>query len=84
MTTEDSKPTGIPCPVEAKGGRRLLWCACGLSRKQPFCDFSHKDTAVQPLAFVTTEDLTVVLCGCKRTRNPPYCDGSHALPMGAP
>jgi CDGSH-type Zn-finger protein len=80
MSEKSESRNRVPYPVEAKGGRSLLWCACGLSKKQPFCDFSHKGTGVEPVAFATTEDLTVALCGCKRTKRPPYCDGSHALP----
>jgi CDGSH-type Zn-finger protein len=80
MNESNKSCDGVPCRAEAKSGRTLLWCACGLSKKQPFCDFSHKGTGVEPVSFATTEDLTVALCGCKRTKHPPYCDGSHALP----
>jgi CDGSH iron-sulfur domain-containing protein 3 len=80
MSEKNESRTNAPCRVETKGGRNLLWCACGLSKRQPFCDFSHKGSGIEPLSFATTEDLTVALCGCKRTKRPPYCDGSHALP----
>jgi len=31
-----------PYPVEVEAGKTCWWCACGLSRKQPFCDGTHK------------------------------------------
>ena len=30
------------------------WCACGKSKKQPFCDGSHKDTGIAPVKFTIT------------------------------
>lgn len=53
------------------------WCACGRSSDQPFCDGSHKDTGIEPLAFEVQEKRSVALCRCKQTRTPPFCDGSH-------
>ncbi|MCA9772849.1 MAG: CDGSH iron-sulfur domain-containing protein, partial [Myxococcales bacterium] len=54
------------------------WCACGLSKNQPFCDSSHKGQPFSPKKFVLTEKKRVALCRCKRTGNAPYCDGTHA------
>ncbi|XP_030589779.1 CDGSH iron-sulfur domain-containing protein 3, mitochondrial [Archocentrus centrarchus] len=72
-------PSKQPLRVELIGGKRYSWCTCGWSRKQPFCDGSHKSRAqgLSPLRFVPQEDATVWLCGCKHTNNPPYCDGTH-------
>ncbi|RLB68578.1 MAG: CDGSH iron-sulfur domain-containing protein [Deltaproteobacteria bacterium] len=53
------------------------WCACGKTKKQPFCDGSHKDTEFTPKAFEITEQKEVALCQCRRTGTPPFCDGSH-------
>ena len=54
------------------------WCACGLSRNQPFCDRSHHGTGMEPIAFtVTRRSGTLWLCGCKHARTKPYCDGTH-------
>ncbi|NXX81038.1 CISD3 protein, partial [Urocolius indicus] len=68
-----------PFPVELKAGKKYAWCACGHSKKQPFCDGAHKKSApgISPLRFTAEEDRTAWLCGCKRTRSPPYCDGTH-------
>jgi CDGSH-type Zn-finger protein len=65
-----------PYAVELEPGD-YWWCACGLSKNQPFCDGSHKETEFQPLKFSITEKGTYYLCGCKRTGNPPFCDGTH-------
>ena len=31
-----------PIPVQVEAGKEYYWCACGLSKSQPFCDGSHK------------------------------------------
>lgn len=65
-----------PYVIELKPGT-YWWCACGKSKKQPFCDGSHKVTDFSPLKTEITEVTTVALCGCKRTQTPPFCDGAH-------
>ena len=62
-------------PVEA--GKSYWWCACGLSKKQPFCDGSHKGTAFSPVEFKAATSEEVWFCACKRTGSKPTCDGSH-------
>ncbi len=54
------------------------WCACGGSKKQPFCDGSHKGTGFAPVKTEITEGKRVAWCGCKHTHSPPFCDGTHA------
>ena len=54
-----------------------MWCACGKSKNQPFCDGSHKDTPFTPKEFVLKSKSTVALCGCKHTSDAPFCDGTH-------
>ena len=53
------------------------WCACGKSKKQPFCDGSHKGTGLGPVKHVVAEKTTVWWCQCKHTAGAPLCDGSH-------
>lgn len=66
-----------PCLVDLVAGRTYYWCACGRSKKQPFCDGSHKGTGIEPLAFSPEESGDALLCACKQTRGGPWCDGSH-------
>jgi CDGSH iron-sulfur domain-containing protein 3 len=66
-----------PYPAELEAGRTYLWCACGLSENQPFCDGSHGGTGLTPIRFVAPETGTAYLCGCKHTCNKPFCDGTH-------
>jgi CDGSH-type Zn-finger protein len=63
-------------PVDLAPGE-YSWCACGLSKKQPFCDGSHKTTEFKPKKFTITQAETKRLCGCKHSKNAPYCDGTH-------
>jgi CDGSH-type Zn-finger protein/mannose-6-phosphate isomerase-like protein (cupin superfamily) len=73
-----------PAYQELVAGRRYLWCRCGRSKTQPFCDGSHAGTGFQPLAYVAKYDGEEALfCMCKRTGTPPFCDGTHAnIPGG--
>ena len=31
-----------PFKVKVEKGKTYFWCACGLSKAQPFCDGSHR------------------------------------------
>jgi CDGSH-type Zn-finger protein len=53
------------------------WCACGHSKKQPFCDSSHKATEIKPIKFEVTEKKRYSMCGCKHTKKAPFCDNAH-------
>ncbi|XP_019405806.1 PREDICTED: CDGSH iron-sulfur domain-containing protein 3, mitochondrial [Crocodylus porosus] len=68
-----------PYQVDLEAGKLYAWCACGHSKKQPFCDGSHKKAtpSITPLRFKLDEPKTAWLCGCKHTQSPPYCDGTH-------
>lgn len=65
-----------PFAVELAPGD-YWWCACGQSRRQPFCDGSHKGGEFTPVKFSVAEAQKVWLCGCKHTATPPFCDGTH-------
>lgn len=76
-----------PCLVSLVEGERYLWCSCGLSKTQPFCDNSHIGTRFKPVLFRAQETDEELLCACKRTGTAPYCDGSHnslSASYGAP
>ena len=66
-----------PYVVEVKEGKPYFWCACGLSKNQPFCDGSHKDTGMVPVKWVADASGKKGFCGCKATKGQPLCDGSH-------
>ena len=67
-----------PAGVEVEQGQTYLWCRCGRSSNQPFCDGSHRSTDITPLEFTPDESGQVDLCRCKATGNAPFCDGTHA------
>jgi len=68
---------------DLKAGSRLLWCSCGRSATQPFCDGAHQGTGFKPVKLRPERDQEVILCGCKHTKTPPFCDGTHSnLPGG--
>lgn len=67
-----------PIAVQLAAGEEVYWCACGLSKNQPFCDGSHSGTPFTPRPCRAEEASEVWLCTCKQTTNPPFCDGSHS------
>ena len=80
MTTPSPKiATRKPFYRELTKGQRIVWCACGRSTNQPFCDGkSHAGSGIQPLTYRAAADMEVLLCGCKQTGTPPFCDGAHS------
>ena len=71
-------PQKSPYAVEVESGKTYYWCACGKSKKQPFCDGSHQGSTFTPVEFKAAESKTVYFCGCKQTTNQPLCDGAHS------
>ena len=65
-----------PAALELKPGK-YLWCSCGQSKNQPFCDLSHIGTEFLPVQFKITETKTYYLCQCKHSGHKPFCDGTH-------
>ena len=47
--TKGQKAGDGPIAVEVEQDKSYYWCACGLSKKQPFCDGSHNGTEFKPL-----------------------------------
>ena len=66
-----------PIRVAVEAGKSYWWCACGLSKRQPFCDGSHKVTSFTPVEFKPTTSEKIWFCACKRSAKKPMCDGSH-------
>ena len=73
----DSVKVFSPIEVTLEANRQYYWCACGLSKSQPFCDGSHKGTNFTPMAFSVNENKKAWLCTCKKSGNAPFCDGTH-------
>ena len=74
-----SIPQKKPYKVKVEKGNTYLWCSCGLSLKQPYCDGSHKkEEKFKSIKFTADENKEIFLCGCKITMVPPACDGSHS------
>ena len=63
MSEEATIAQKAPYQTEVEEGKTYYWCACGLSKKQPYCDGSHKDTSFQPLPFTADKTGSVYLCG---------------------
>jgi CDGSH iron-sulfur domain-containing protein 3 len=92
-TSSTSAPASTPAPameepviaqkgpykVQLLAGYRYAWCACGLSKWQPFCDGSHTGSkaGLKPKVWTNDKDQTAWLCGCKRSAKFPFCDGTH-------
>ena len=66
-----------PYMIDVEKGKTYYWCRCGLSKKQPLCDGSHRDTDFAPMAYVAMESKEIAMCGCKYSGTKPLCDGSH-------
>jgi len=70
-----------PYVIKEEAGKKVAWCACGLSGNQPYCDGSHakNDTGMGPVVVtIDAEQNKVAWCGCKRSGNKPFCDGTHS------
>lgn len=66
-----------PYKVEVQAGKKYFWCACGLSKAQPFCDGSHSGTGITSVMFEAAASGSLYLCGCKQSKKSPFCDSSH-------
>ena len=76
--TEPVVAAKAPSKVALEAGKDYWWCACGLSKAQPFCDGSHKGTPFTPVKVTAEEGKKLFFCGCKASAKAPFCDGSHS------
>lgn len=74
---EPNMPSRGPYVLDVQPGT-YAWCACGRSKRQPYCDGSHAGTGFSPIIEVIEEPTRVAWCGCKRSIQKPFCDGSHS------
>lgn len=65
-----------PSDIHLEAGT-YLWCQCGHSQNQPFCDGSHHGTKFKPMVFEVEKARKMRLCNCKLSKTGPYCDNSH-------
>ncbi|XP_033108390.1 CDGSH iron-sulfur domain-containing protein 3, mitochondrial-like isoform X1 [Anneissia japonica] len=80
------KPTKYPAVPQygpytirdLKPGEKKKWCSCGLSKKQPWCDGSHKKTGFHSVKWKVPDNPEPAydICGCCSTKNAPFCDGT--------
>ena len=79
MSKTDMPGQNKPVTVKLLDSYRYAWCACGLSKMQPWCDGSHTAAVVEilPIVWLQQHDQRISLCNCKKTGTAPRCDGSH-------
>lgn len=65
-----------PSKIKLKPGN-YLWCSCGLSKNQPFCDGHHHGTKFKPELFKVEKEREYNLCNCKQSKLNHICDNSH-------
>ncbi|MGI9511383.1 MAG: CDGSH iron-sulfur domain-containing protein [Anderseniella sp.] len=65
-----------PYIVEVEAGETYLWCSCGRSKTQPWCDQSHAGTGFEPIEFVAPISGEFHICGCRQSENKPFCFGT--------
>ena len=69
--------TQWPTEVNLEKDKIYLFCKCGMSLKQPFCDGTHHGSKFKPQSFKVKKSGKVKLCNCKKTKTSPFCDNSH-------
>ncbi len=68
----NEKTGKYPLKVELGPGK-YKWCACGYTKKVPWCDGTCK--GAKPVRFEIKKKAKVKICNCGLTKTPPYCDG---------
>ena len=74
--SKQSYVTNKPLKVALEPGNHL-YCVCGMSKDNPFCNGSHHGTGKKPILFEVKKKRKMSYCTCKMTKTPPYCDMSH-------
>ncbi|MDP1964797.1 MAG: CDGSH iron-sulfur domain-containing protein [Reyranella sp.] len=75
--TEPVVAARAPAKVTLEAGKDYWWCACGMSKNQPFCDGSHKGGSFSPMKYAPEKAGDYWLCACKHSSKKPLCDGTH-------
>lgn len=74
---KESTKTLDAISVQLEKGENYLWCQCGKSKNQPFCDGSHHGSKFKPQLFEAKKTGDFRLCNCKSTKAGPFCDDTH-------
>lgn len=76
---EPNKPTSPqygPYTVKLEANKKYMWCSCGSSNTQPWCnDNCEVKPGFRPVPFVPRNNAIYQLCGCKHGEYAPLCDG---------
>ncbi|NDH60898.1 MAG: CDGSH iron-sulfur domain-containing protein [Alphaproteobacteria bacterium] len=75
--TEPVVAAKVPAKVTLEAGKDYWWCSCGLSKKQPFCDGTHKGGSFTPMKYTAEKSGDHWMCTCKHSAKKPLCDGTH-------
>jgi CDGSH-type Zn-finger protein len=75
--TEPVVAAKAPIKVMLEAGKDYWWCACGMSKNQPFCDGTNKGSGLAPMKHTASKTGDAWLCACKHSKNRPLCDGTH-------
>ncbi|TMJ31071.1 MAG: CDGSH iron-sulfur domain-containing protein [Alphaproteobacteria bacterium] len=75
--TEPVIAAKTPAKVALEAGKDYWWCACGMSKNQPFCDGSHKGSGLTPMKFTADKTGDHWLCACTPWR--PSCSPAAAV-----
>ncbi len=74
---QKKKNTGVePLQTTLEKGT-YLYCQCGYSSTQPWCNGSHHGSKFKPMVVEIEKERKASICTCKLTKSPPYCDDSH-------
>ena len=74
---KEKTATPEPLSVPLEKGKKYLWCACGKSKNQPFCDGTHHGSKHKPILFEVKRSGDFRICNCKISKTSPFCDDSH-------
>ena len=75
--TEPVVAAKAPAKVALEVSKDYWWCACGMSKNQPFCDGTHKGSGFTPIKYSPEKAGDYWLCQCKHSAKKPLCDGTH-------
>jgi CDGSH-type Zn-finger protein len=63
--------------MDLRGGETMIFCTCGKSKNDPYCDNSHIGTGKKPISYMPLKSETYHFCRCKFSKMMPMCDHSH-------